>query len=73
MHINFEDVQAVDDKFICQTSRKCCGKDKQREITHRQYEVELWFFHTALCISGVLIISKYQLAARLNLQIAIID
>ena len=22
----------------------------QREITHRQYEVELWFFHTALCI-----------------------
>ena len=50
MHIEFEHVQAVDDKVIFQKSRKCCKNFNQREITHRQYEVQLWFFHTALCI-----------------------
>ena len=50
MHIKFEDVQAVDDKVIFQTSRKCCKNFNQREITHGQYKVELWFLHTALCI-----------------------
>ena len=49
MHIKYEHVQAVDDKFIFQTSRKCCKNFNQREISHRQYEVKLWFFHTALC------------------------
>ena len=47
MPIKFEDVQAVDDKVIFQTSRKCCKNFNRREITHRQYEVELWFFHIA--------------------------
>ena len=32
MHIRFEDVQAVDDKVIIQTSRKCCKNFNQREI-----------------------------------------
>ena len=50
MHIKFEDVQVIDDKVIFQTSRKYSKNFNQREITHRQYEVELWFFHTALCI-----------------------
>ena len=50
MHIKFEDVQAVYDKVIFQTKRKCCKKLNQREITHRHYEVQLWFFYTALCI-----------------------
>ena len=50
MNIKFEDVQAVDDKIIFDTSRKCCINFNQREITHRHYEVHLWFFHTALCI-----------------------
>ena len=47
MHIKFEDAQAVDDKVIFQTSRKCCKNINQREMTHRHYEVQLWFFHTA--------------------------
>ena len=47
MHIRFEDVQAIDDKVIFQTSRKC-SKKNQREITHRHYEVQLWFVHTTL-------------------------
>ena len=46
MYIKFEHVQTVDDKVIFQTSKKF----DQREITHRHYEVQLWFFHTALCI-----------------------
>ena len=50
MHIRFKDVQAVDDKVIFPTSRKCCKNFNQREITYRQDEVELWFFHTALGI-----------------------
>ena len=50
MHIKFEDVKAVDDKVIFQTNRKCFKNFNQREITHRHYEVQLWFFHTALCI-----------------------
>ena len=37
-------------KVIFQTSRKCCKNVNQREITHRQYEVESWFLQTALCI-----------------------
>ena len=49
-HIKFEHVQDVDDKVIFQTSRKCCKNFNQREITHRHYEVQSWFFHTALCI-----------------------
>ena len=58
MHIKFEDVQAVDNKVIFQTSRKCCKKFNQREITHRQ--VELWFFHTALCIIATNTNAKFQ-------------
>ena len=50
MHIKFEDVQAVDDEVILQTSRKCCKNFNQSEITYRQDEVELWFFQTALSI-----------------------
>ena len=50
MHIKFEHVQVVDDKVIFQTSRKCCKNFNQRETTHRHYEVQLWLFHTALCI-----------------------
>ena len=50
MHIKFEHVQAVDDKVIFQTSRKCSKNLNQREITHRHHKVQLWFFHTALCI-----------------------
>ena len=56
MHIRFEDVQAVDDKDIFQTSRKCCKNFNQREKTNRQDEVELWFFHTAL---GIIETNKY--------------
>ena len=41
-----EDVQAVDDKVIFQTSRKRCKNFHQREITHRQDDVELWLFQT---------------------------
>ena len=50
MPIEFQDVQAVDEKVVVQTSRKCCKNFNQREMTHKQGEVELWFFHTALCI-----------------------
>ena len=39
MRIKFEDVQAVDDKVIFQTSRKCRKNLNQRKITHRQYEL----------------------------------
>ena len=49
MHIKSEHVQAVDDKLTFQISRKCCKNFNQREITHRHYKVQLWFFHTALC------------------------
>ena len=60
MHIKFEDVEAVDDKVIFQTSRKCCKNFNQREITHRHYEVQLWFFHTALCIIATNTNAKFQ-------------
>ena len=50
MHIRFEDIQAVDDKVIFQTSRKYCENFNQREITYSKDEVELRFFHTALGI-----------------------
>ena len=59
MHIKFEHVQAVDDKVIFQTSRKCKNFN-QREITHRHYEVQLWFFHTALCIIATNTNAKFQ-------------
>ena len=60
MHVKFEHVQAVDDEVIFQTSRKCCKNFNQREITHRHYEVELWFFHTALCIIATNTNAKFQ-------------
>ena len=60
MHIKFEDVQAVDDKVIFHTSIKCCKNFNQREITHRHYEVQLWFFHTALCIIATNTNAKLQ-------------
>ena len=60
MHIKFEHVQAVNDKDIFQTSRKCCKNFNQREITQRHYEVQLWFFHTALCIIATNINAKFQ-------------
>ena len=56
MHIKFEDVQAVDDKVIFKTSRKF----NQKEITHRHYEVQLWFFHTAICIIATKTNAKFQ-------------
>ena len=60
MQIKFENVQAVDDKVIFQTSRKCCKNFNQREITHRHHEVQLWFFHTALCIIATNTNAKFQ-------------
>ena len=60
MHIKFKDVQTVDDKVIFQTSRKCCKNFNQREITHRHCEVQLWFFHTALCIIATNKNAKFQ-------------
>ena len=40
--------------------RKCCKKFNQREIAHRQDEVELWFFHTALGIIATNTNAKFQ-------------
>ena len=60
MHIKFKDVRAVDDKVVFQTSRKFCKNLNQREITHRHYEVQLWFFHTALCIIAKDTNTKFQ-------------
>ena len=60
MCIKFEHVQVVGDKVILQTSRKCCKNFNQREITHRHYEVQLWFFHTALCIIATNTNAKFQ-------------
>ena len=60
MHIKFEHVQAVDDEVIFQTSRKCCKNFNQREKTHRNYEAQLWFFHTALCIIATNTNAKFQ-------------
>ena len=62
MHIKFEHVQAVDDKVIhvFQTSRKCCKNFNQREITVRHFEVQLWFFHIALCIIATNTNAKFQ-------------
>ena len=59
-HIKFEDVQAVDDKVIFLTSRKCFKNFSQREITHRHYEVQLWVFHNALCIIATNTNAKFQ-------------
>ena len=60
MHFKFEHVQAAEDKVIFQTSRKCCTNFNQREITHRHYEVQLWFFHTALCTTATNTNAKFQ-------------
>ena len=60
MQIKFEDVQAVDDTVIFQTSRKCCKNFNQREMTHRHYKLKLWFFHTALCINVTNTNTKFQ-------------
>ena len=60
MHIKFEDVQAVENKVIFQTSRNCCKNFNQREVTHRQYEIQLWFFHTAFCIIATNTNAKFQ-------------
>ena len=60
MHIKFEHFQAVDDKVIFQTSRKCCKNFNEREITHRHYELQLRFFHTALCITVTNTNAKFQ-------------
>ena len=62
MHIKFEDVQAVDDKVIFRTSRKCCKNFNQREITHRHYDVQLWFFYTAFCIIATNTNAKFQVS-----------
>ena len=61
MHVKFKNVQAVDDKVIFQTSRKCCKNFNQREITHSHYEVQLWFFHTSLCIIATNTNTKFQI------------
>ena len=60
MHIRFENVQAIGDKVIFQTSTKCCKKFCQREKNYRQDEVELWFFHTALGIIETNTNAKFQ-------------
>ena len=60
MHIKSEHVQAVDDKVIFQISRKCCRNFNRREITHRHYEVQIWFFHTAFCIIATNTNAKFQ-------------
>ena len=60
MHIKYEDVQAVDDKVIFQTSRKCCKNFNPREITQRHYAVQLLFIHTALCIIATHTNAKFQ-------------
>ena len=62
MRIKSEHVQAVDDKVIFQTSRKCCKNFNQRDITPRHYEVhvQLWFFHTALFIIATNTNAKFQ-------------
>ena len=60
MHMKFEDVQAVDDKVIFQTSRTCCKNFNQREITYRHYEVQLWFFNTTLCTIATKTSAKFQ-------------
>ena len=60
MHIKFEDVQAVDDKFYILDKQKMLKNFNQREITHRQYKEELWFFHTALCIIAINTNAKFQ-------------
>ena len=60
MNIKFEHVQAVDDKVIFQTSRKCHKNFNQREITYRHYEVQSRFFHTALCIIATNTNAKFQ-------------
>ena len=60
MHIKFQNVQAVDDKVIFQTSGKCCNYFNQRKITHRHHEVQLRFFHTALCIIATNTNAKFQ-------------
>ena len=60
MHIGSEVVQAVDEKVIFQTSRKCFKNFNQREITHIQDEVELWFFNTALGIIATNTNSTFQ-------------
>ena len=60
MHIKFEHVQAEDEKVIFLTSRKCRNNFDQRKITHRHYEVQLWFFHTALCIIATNTNAKFQ-------------
>ena len=60
MHIRFEDVQAVAEKVIFQISRKCCKNFNQREITSRQDEEELWFFHMAFGIIETKTNAKFQ-------------
>ena len=51
MHIKFENVQAVDDKDIFQTSRKCCKNFNQREITHSMiYIIKLIQDHMVMSI-----------------------
>ena len=67
MHIRFENVQAVDDKVIFQTSRKCCKNFNQTEITYRHDDVELWFFHTALGIIETNKNVKFQQSIRLEM------
>ena len=74
MHIKFEDVQAIDDKLIFQTSRKCSKNFNQREISHRHHEVELWFFHNALCINPlpndkILDWSKFKVFADVKINV----
>ena len=60
MHIKFDDAQALDAEVILKTSIKCCKNFNQREITHRQHEVELWFFYTTLCIISTNTNAKFQ-------------
>ena len=46
MHTKFEVVLTWDDNLL-PTGTECCKNDIKREITQRQYEVELQFLWTA--------------------------
>ena len=47
-------------KLYSRKAEKCCKNFNQRENTPRQHKVELWFFHTALCIIATNTNAKFQ-------------
>ena len=47
-------------KLYSRKAENAVKKFNLREITHRQYEVGLWFFHTTLCIIPINTNAKFQ-------------